>query len=97
MRTQARTCTYVSVLLYTKNIYTYKTHEQDASVAKHSLGYVEQVANAMAPSRGCLHSLASAGSVQVFAAAFVLAVNVAKTTDSLDLQVCVAHDNQCWR
>jgi hypothetical protein len=85
----------VSVLLYTKNIYTYKTHEQDASVAKHSLGYVEQVANAMAPSRGCLHSLASAGSVQVFAAAFVLAVNVAKKdrrTRLANMQICAAQD-----
>lgn len=59
---------------------------QDACVTKHSLGYVEQIASAMAP-RGCLHALASAGSGQVFAAAFVLAANVAKT-DSLELQVC---------
>lgn len=56
-------------------------------MSKHSLGFVELIAGAMAPPNGCLCAWACAGSVQVFAAAFVLAVNVAKTTDCLDLQV----------
>jgi len=59
---------------------------KDVCVTKHSLGYVEQVANAMAGPHGCMSALASASSSQVFAAAFVLAVNVAKTTDCLELQ-----------
>ncbi|KAF5838858.1 hypothetical protein DUNSADRAFT_2027 [Dunaliella salina] len=59
---------------------------KDVCITKHSLGYVEQVANAMAGPQGCMSSLASASSGQVFAAAFVLAVNVAKTTDCLELQ-----------
>ena len=59
---------------------------QDACVTKHCLGYIEQVATAMAPS-GCLSVHASSGSERVFAATFVLALNVAKTTACMELQV----------